>query len=67
INSNQYTYPGLHENRKVIGAKIRAIAIYFRCSVLTRKNDGVISLSSLDLSSKLTPLVGSNVFNTDDW
>jgi hypothetical protein len=47
--------------------KSKAIAIYSRCSELTGKNDDVINLSSLDLSSKLTPLFANNVFKTDDW
>jgi hypothetical protein len=46
--------------------KSKAIAIYW-CSELSGKNDDVINLSSLDLSSKLTPLFATNVFKTDDW
>jgi hypothetical protein len=47
--------------------KSKAIAIYSRCSELTGKNDDVINLSSLELSSKLTPLFATYVFKTDDW
>jgi hypothetical protein len=51
---------------RLLMQKSKAIVIYSRCSELTGKND-VINLSSLDLSSKLTPLFATNVFKTDDW
>ena len=52
---------------RLLMQKSKAIVIYSRCSEPTGKNDDVINLSSLDLSSKLTPLFATNVFKTDDW
>jgi hypothetical protein len=51
----------------VIDAKIKSHRHLSGCTKLTGKNDDVINLSSLDLSSKLTPLFATNVFKTDDW